>query len=126
MLVSANMTDTTISVIVVDDTPVKLRGVCEFVEETPRLRLQGRAGDVNTAALLLERFCQAQARENPTLEGWLVLSDLHLGADNGVHLGRLLLEKAPGLRVGIYTQDPSWTLTAEIFRQECARGAKRA
>jgi len=125
MLVSANMTDTTIPVIVIDDTPVKLRGVCEFVEETPRLRLQGRAGDVNTAALLIECFCQEQAQENPTLEGWLVLSDLHLGADNGVRLGRLLLEKAPGLRVVIYTQDPSWTLAAEIFRQEYARGSQR-
>ena len=119
------MADISIPVIVIDDTPVKLRGVCEFVEETPQLRLHGRASDINTATLLIERFCQEQAQENPTLEGWLVLSDLHLGADNGVHLGRLLLAKAPGLRVVIYTQDPSWTLAAEIFRQEYARGSQR-
>lgn len=119
------MTDTSIPVIVIDDTPVKLRGVCEFVEETPQLRLHGRAGDVNTAVLLIERFCQEQVLENPTLEGWLILSDLHLGTDNGVRLGRLLLEKAPGLRIVIYTQDPSWTLAAEIFRQEYTRRPQR-
>ena len=37
----------------------------------------------------------------------------------------MLLAKAPGLRVVIYTQDPSWTLAAEIFRQEYARGSQR-
>lgn len=119
------MTETIIPVIVIDDTPVKLRGVCEFVEETPRLRLAGKAGDANSTRLLVERLCNEQARENPTLEGWLALSDLHLGAENGVRLGRLLLEKAPELRIVIYTQDPSWTLAAEIFRQEYAQGSTR-
>src|SRR5579863_2573 len=118
------MNDTQIPVIVIDDTPVKLRGVCEFVEETPRLYLRARIDDVNAAALLIERLCQEQAQENPTLEGWMVLSDLHLVGDNGVRLGRRLLERAAGLRVVIYTQDPSWTLAAEIFRQEYARGSR--
>ena len=120
------MNETLIPVIVIDDTPVKLRGVCEFVEETPGLRLAARAGDMNTANLYVDQFCRERARENPTLEGWMILSDLHLGTDNGVRLGRHLLEKAPGLRVVIYTQDPSWTLAAEIFRQEYARGPRRA
>jgi len=113
-----------IPVIVIDDTPVKLRGVCEFVGETPRLQLQAGAGSVDTTVALIERFCQEQARENPTLAGWMALSDLHLGTDNGVRLGRKLLEIAPGLRVVIYTQDPSWTLATEIFRQEYARGSR--
>jgi DNA-binding NarL/FixJ family response regulator len=115
------MIDAPIPVVVIDDTPVKLRGVCEFVGETPRLQLQAGAGSVDSAVALIERFCQEQARENPTLAGWMVLSDLHLGTDNGVRLGRKLLEIAPGLRVVIYTQDPSWTLATEIFRQEYAR-----
>jgi DNA-binding NarL/FixJ family response regulator len=119
------MNETTIPVIVIDDTPVKLRGVCEFVEETPQLRLQGRASDMNRALLLVEQFCKEQ-RENPALDGWLVLSDLHLGSDNGIHLGRMLQDRAPGLRIVIYTQDPSWTLAAEIFRQEYARGGSRS
>jgi DNA-binding NarL/FixJ family response regulator len=119
------MSERTIPVIVIDDTPVKLRGVCEFVEETPQLRLAGKAGDANAALLLVEGLCKEQAPENAALEGWMVLSDLHLGAENGVRLGRLLLEKAQGLRVVIYTQDPSWTLAAEIFRQEYAPGASR-
>lgn len=110
-----------IPVIVIDDTPVKLRGVCEFVGETPRLQLHAGAGSVDAAVALIERFCQEQTRENPTLAGWMALSDLHLGTDNGVRLGRKLLEIAPGLRVVIYTQDPSWTLATEIFRQEYAR-----
>src|SRR5216684_79989 len=110
-----------IPVIVIDDTPVKLRGVCEFVGETPRLQLQAGAGSVDTTVALIERFCQEQARENPTLAGWMALSDLHLGTDNGVRLGRKLLEIAPGLRVVIYTQDPSWTLATEIFRREYTR-----
>src|SRR5712692_1176849 len=117
------MIDAPIPVIVIDDTPVKLRGVCEFVGETPRLQLQAGAGSVDTAVALIERFCQEQARENPTLAGWMVLSDLHLGTDNGVELGRALLEIAPGLRIVIYTQDPSWTLATEIFRREYTRRA---
>src|SRR5579872_6132608 len=118
------MSDIPVPVIVIDDTPVKLRGVCEFVEETPRLQLRAGVGTADVAIALIERLCQEQAQENPALAGWMVLSDLHLGTDNGVRLGRALLEIAPGLRVVIYTQDPSWTLAAEIFRQEYARGAR--
>jgi hypothetical protein len=46
---------------------------------------------------------------------------LRLGTGNGVELGRALLEIAPELRVVIYTQDPSWTLAAEVFRHEYTR-----
>ena len=116
--------DDRIPVLVIDDTPVKLRGVCEFVEETPLLRLAAKAGDAQMALLQIEQSCKEYAGDNPTLEGWMVLSDLHLGAENGVRLGRLLLEKAPGLRVVIYSQDSSWTLAAEIFRQEYARNSR--
>ena len=118
------MIDEAIPVIVIDDTPVKLRGVCEFVAETPRLQLHAGVSGAEAALALVERVCREQAANNPALVGWLVLSDLHLGTDNGVRLGRALLEVAPGLRVIIYTQDPSWTLAAEIFRQEYARGGR--
>jgi len=118
------MNDTPVPVIVIDDTPVKLRGVCEFVAETPLLQLHAGVGGAGAALSLVERLCQEQAQDNPTLANWMVLSDLHLGTDNGVWLGRKLLEIAPGLRVVIYTQDPSWTLAAEIFRQEYARSAR--
>lgn len=115
-----------IPVIVIDDTPVKRRGVCEFVEETPLLRLSAQAGDVPGSLKLIEEICQQQPA-NGALSGWLVLSDLRLGNSNGVELGRALLEIAPGLRVVIYTQDPSWTLAAEVFRHEYTRrGAPRA
>jgi DNA-binding NarL/FixJ family response regulator len=118
------MSDALIPVIVIDDTPVKLRGVCEFVAETPRLQLRAGVSSAGASLLLIERLCQEQVASNPTLAGWLVLSDLHLGADNGVRLGRALLEIAPELRIVIYTQDSSWTLAAEIFRQEYARGTR--
>jgi DNA-binding NarL/FixJ family response regulator len=118
------MSDTPIPVIVIDDTPVKLRGVCEFVAETPRLQLHTALLGADAALVLVERLCREQVANNPALAGWLVLSDLHLGTDNGVRLGRAMLEVAPGLRVVIYTQDPSWTLAAEIFRQEYAQGAR--
>src|SRR5260221_10351856 len=110
-----------IPVIVIDDTPVKRRGVCDLVEETPQLRLQGQAGDAASATRLIESLCEEQRVQNPTLAGWLVLSDLRLGSDNGAELGRKLLELAPGLRVVIYTQDPRRTLDAEIFRREYTR-----
>ncbi len=110
-----------IPVIVIDDTPVKRRGVCDLVEETPQLRLLAQVGDATSATRLIESLCEEQRAQNPTLAGWLVLSDLRLGSDNGVELGRTLLELAPGLRVVIYTQDPSWTLAAEIFRREYTR-----
>src|SRR5690242_9343737 len=113
-----------IPVIVIDDTPVKLRGVCEFVAETPGLQLYAGASRADTALARVERVCREQAAHNPSLAGWLALSDLHLGTDNGVRLGRTLPETAPGLRVVIYTQDPSWTLAAEIFRQEYTRGGR--
>ncbi len=109
---------TRIPVIVIDDTPIKRRGVCEFVEETSLLRLCGQAGNVAGAIKLVEALSQEQA---PELANWLVLSDLRLGDGNGVELGRVLLEMAPDLRVVIYTQDPSWTLAAEVFRHEYTR-----
>jgi DNA-binding NarL/FixJ family response regulator len=114
------MKNTRIPVIVIDDTPVKRRGVCEFVEETELLQLSGQAGDAKSAISLVEELCQSYA-ENSTLRGWLILSDLRLGSSNGVELGRALLDVAPGMRVVIYTQDPSWTLAAEVFRHEYTR-----
>jgi DNA-binding NarL/FixJ family response regulator len=114
------MENSQISVIVIDDTPVKRRGVCEFVEETAFLQLCGQSGDANGAISLVEDLCQKQS-ENTSLAGWLVLSDLRLGASNGIELGRVLLDIAPDMRVVIYTQDPSWTLAAEVFRHEYTR-----
>ena len=114
------MMNAKIPVIVIDDTPVKRRGVCEFVEETSLLRLAGQAGDATSAITLVETLSQEQV-ENPLLTGWLLLSDLRLGSSNGVELGRVLLELAPGLRVVIYTQDSSWSLATEIFHQEYTR-----
>jgi DNA-binding NarL/FixJ family response regulator len=111
------MQDNPVPVIVIDDTPVKRRGVCDFVEETPQLRLHAQAGNAASAIQLVE----SASEENPqnlALKDWLILSDLRLGNENGVELGRALLEIAPGLRVVIYTQDPSWTLAAEVFRRE--------
>ncbi len=109
-----------IPTLVIDDTPIKRRGVCEFVEETPQLGLLAQTGDAASTLRLVEQW-SAEHSENPRLAGWLVLSDLRLGDDNGIELGRSLLELAPGLRVVIYTQDPSWTLAAEVFRREYAR-----
>ncbi len=97
------------------------RGICDFVEETPQLRLHAQAGDAASSSRLIESISEQQRLQNPTLAGWLVLSDLRLGNDNGVELGRALLELAPGLHIVIYTQDPSWTLAAEIFRCEYGR-----
>jgi DNA-binding NarL/FixJ family response regulator len=114
------MKKTPIPTIVIDDTPIKLRGVCEFVEETPTLRLYAQAGDAPSMLQIIEKISEDHP-QNPTLAHWLVLSDLHLGNDNGVELGRSLLELAPGLRIVIYTQDPSWTLASEIFRREYTR-----
>lgn len=114
------MSEQPISTIVIDDTPIKRRGVCDFVEETAQLRLYAQAGDADSALKLVEQASQQQS-DNPQLKDWLILSDLRLGSDNGIELGRALLEVAPGLRVVIYTQDPSWTLAAEIFRAEYTR-----
>lgn len=109
---------TPIPVIVIDDTPVKRRGVCEFVEETQHLSLRGQAGSAEGAIKLIEELSQEQ---ESALANGLVLSDLRLGDGNGVELGRILLEMIPELRVVIYTQDPSWTLAAEVFRHEYTR-----
>lgn len=111
---------TIIPVIVIDDTLVKRRGVCECVTETPTLRLAGQASSADEATLLVETLCQRET-DNPTLANWLVLSDLRLGRSNGVELGRMLLDLAPGLRVVIYTQEPSWTLATEVLRREYTR-----
>ena len=90
-----------------------------------RLELFAQAGDTESSITLIENLCMQKAGENSTLEGYLVLSDLHLGVANGIELGRSLLQIAPGLRIVIYTQDPSWTLAAEIFRQEYTRSDSR-
>src|SRR5579863_32353 len=112
--------ETTIPVIDIDDTPIKRRGVCDFVAETTQLHLHAQTGDMTSAMQLLETVSHEQ-ENNTQLHGWLILSDLHLGNENGIQLGRALLEIASGLRIVIYTQDPSWTLAAEIFRQEYTR-----
>ena len=114
------MMDTLIPTLVIDDTPIKRRGVCEFVEDTPHLRLLAQTGDAASTLRFIEQISNEQV-ENPGLADWLALSDLRLGNDNGVELGRSLLEIAPDLRVVIYTQDPSWTLAAEVFRREYTR-----
>ncbi len=114
------MQDNAVPVIVIDDTPVKRRGVCDFVEEMPQLRLHASAGNVASSMQLVETASEENP-QNPTLTDWLILSDLRLGNENGVELGRALLEIASGLRVVIYTQDPSWTLAAEVFRREYTR-----
>src|SRR5579872_818096 len=114
------MNETTIPVIVIDDTPIKRRGVCDFVEETVQLRLHAQASDMASAMRLVEATSQEE-EHNIQLHNWLILSDLHLGNENGIELGRALLEAASGLRIVIYTQDPGWTLAAEIFRQEYTR-----
>lgn len=114
------MRDGLIPTIVIDDTPIKRRGVCEFVEDTVSLHFQAQAGDAESTIQLVESFSAEQVN-NPALAGWLVLSDLHLGNENGIELGRTLLAIAPDLRVVVYTQDPSWTLAAEVFRQEYTR-----
>ena len=115
------MQNTPIPTIVIDDTPVKRRGICDFVAETPQLCLHAQAGDAASSTRLIESISEQQRLQNTTLAGWLVLSDLRLGNDNGVELGRALLELAPGLHIVIYTQDPSWTLATEIFRCEYSR-----
>ncbi len=48
------MLDIPIPVIVIDDTPVKRRGVCDFVEETPQLRLYAQAGDAASTIQIVE------------------------------------------------------------------------
>jgi DNA-binding NarL/FixJ family response regulator len=114
------MQETLIPVIVIDDTPVKRRGVCECVNEATSLRMAGQAGDAAEATLLVETACKRET-ENPALANWLVLSDLRLGHFNGVELGRALLDIAPEMRVVIYTQEPSWTLATEVLRREYTR-----
>lgn len=119
------MEKTHIPVIVIDDTAVKRRGVCEFVNEAPLLRLAGHAGSDTEARQLIEATSRRET-DNSTLANWLVLSDLRLGHTNGVELGRALLDIAPGMRVVIYTQEPSWTLATEVLRREYThRGTPR-
>lgn len=56
-----------IPVLVIDDTPVKRRGVCEFVEETPQLELFARAGEPEGSITLIENLCTQKAGDNPTM-----------------------------------------------------------
>jgi len=114
------MQERNIPVIVIDDTPIKRRGVCDYVNEAPSLSLAGQAGSAEEATLLVETIVRRK-NEMHELADWLVFSDLRLGRTNGVELGRALLDLAPGLRVVIYTQEPSWTLASEILRREYTR-----
>jgi len=106
----------TVATMVVDDTVVKLRGVSALVDETPGLTVVATASNQDEAL--------SRLRSNPAIQ--LALLDLRLGNGvNGISLGRLLLAQKPDLRVVIYTQEPSWTLAAEVFRAEYpGRGSK--
>jgi hypothetical protein len=48
------------------------------LEETPGLTLRAQAGDAASATRLIEMVSEEQQGLNPTLAGWLVLSDLEL------------------------------------------------
>src|SRR5438552_6165386 len=101
--------ETPIPTIVIDDTAIKRRGVCEFVEETSLLRLYAQAGDASETLQLVEKISE-QHPHNKDLAAWLVLSDLRLGNDNGVDLGRALLEIAPGLLSSSTRKNPAGPL----------------
>ncbi len=106
-----------IRTLVVDDTLAKLRGVSAIVDETPGLITAATASNQDEALARLGSESNIQ----------LALLDLRLGSGvNGIGLGRTLLSQQPDLRVVIYTQEPSWTLAAEVFRTEyqTTRGTK--
>jgi hypothetical protein len=50
--------ETPIPAIVIDDTTIKRRGVCEFVEETSLLRLYAQAGSASETLQLVERISE--------------------------------------------------------------------
>src|SRR2546421_9540643 len=80
------MTETPIPTIVIDDTPVKRRGICDFVEETPQLRLYAQLGDAAGTRQLGEKNREEEIRK-PTPPGGVVPSALRLGDTNCGELG---------------------------------------
>lgn len=95
-------------ILVVDDLVVTREGLAALVARTPGLTLIGTASTPAEAEALLQ---QSPAD--------LALIDLELGeSDNGIALGRALVERWPELRVAIYTIKPSAVLAAEIMRRD--------
>lgn len=54
----------------------------------------------------------------------VALVDLQLGRDNGILVGRKLIEIAPNLRVIIYSKEASIVVAAEIFRHEYQKSGR--
>jgi hypothetical protein len=71
-------TPTPIPTIVIDDTPIKRRGVCEFVDETPQLHLYAQAGDAPTTIQIIEKITEDYP-QNPTLAGLIRLTENRAG-----------------------------------------------
>ena len=62
------MTDTSIPTIVIDDTPVKRRGICDFVEETLHLRLRAQLGDAVGTIQLVEKISRSDVQVDIVLK----------------------------------------------------------
>ena len=60
------MTETPIPTIIIDDTPVKRRGICDFVEETPLLHLRAQLGDAAGTIQLVEKISEEEL-QNPNV-----------------------------------------------------------
>ncbi len=101
-------------VLVTDDVLATRMGVVAILNRVPGLEVT--------------KVCEnpVQAMEAVRQEHFdLALTDLQLGEENGIVLGRQLLKLDPRLKVIIYTKEASIVIAAEVFRHEYSKGRGR-
>ncbi|HEX2912513.1 MAG TPA: response regulator transcription factor [Chloroflexia bacterium] len=94
-------------VLVLDDVMATREGVVSIVNRVPNVRVTKMCESSSEA---LEAVMQHSFD--------LALVDLQSGEENGILLGRRLLEINPELKVIIYTREASVVIAAEVYRHE--------
>ncbi len=94
-------------ILVVDDVMATREGIASIIDRVPGATV---AAISEKAPATMDMVKQHQYD--------LALIDLQLGDENGIVLGRHLLEIDPELKIVIYTKEASVVIAAEVFRHE--------
>jgi DNA-binding NarL/FixJ family response regulator len=94
-----------VKILLVDDHPMLLRGLCDALAQQPNLTLAGQA-QTGTLALKL-------ARE---LSPDLVVMDIHLPDMNGLDAARQILSVMPAVKIIIFSGDTARPLVNEALQ----------
>ena len=96
--------DTSVSLLLVDDHPMLLRGLRQVLTEHPKLKLVGEA---STSAMALKM--------TQDLMPDLVVMDVHLPDASGISIARQILNTRPSVKVLVFSSDADHSLVDDAL-----------